>query len=82
MGLWGAAQAIGFAVGGVLGTAASDVARLLIGSQVAAYLSVFGAEALLFVASAWLAARIHMPAVARGPALGAIKDVHERVAHL
>ena len=82
MGLWGAAQAIGFAVGGVLGTAASDVARLLIGSQVAAYLSVFGAEALLFIASAWLAARIHMPAVARGPAPVALKDVHERIAHL
>jgi BCD family chlorophyll transporter-like MFS transporter len=37
MGLWGAAQAIGFAVGGVLGTAASDLARWLLGSQVAAY---------------------------------------------
>ena len=82
MGLWGAAQAIGFAVGGVLGTAASDLARLLIGSQVSAYLSVFGAEALLFFASAWLAARICMPAVARGPEPAAQEDLHERVAHL
>ena len=61
MGLWGAAQAIGFAVGGVLGTAASDLARLLLGSQVAAYSTVFTAEAALFVVSAWLAARIAMP---------------------
>jgi len=62
MGLWGAAQAIGFAVGGVLGTAASDLARWMIGSQVSAYGSVFAGEALLFIAAAWLAARIHMPA--------------------
>ena len=61
MGLWGAAQAIGFAVGGVLGTAASDLARLLLGSQVAGYSTVFTAEAALFVVSAWLAARIAMP---------------------
>ena len=86
MGLWGAAQAIGFAVGGVLGTAASDLAHWLIGSQVAAYLSVFGAEALLFVASAWLAAHIRMPAVARGTApthpSSPGENAHERVAHL
>ena len=59
MGLWGAAQAIGFAVGGVLGTAASDLARLLLGSQVAGYSTVFTAEAVLFVVSAWLAGRTH-----------------------
>ena len=59
--MWGAAQAIGFAVGGVLGTAASDLARLLLGSQVAGYSTVFTAEAALFVVSAWLAARIAMP---------------------
>ena len=89
MGLWGAAQAIGFAVGGVLGTAASDLAHWLIGSQVAAYLSVFGAEALLFVVSAALAAHIrmpHRPTVARGTApdhpSSPREDLHERVAHL
>jgi BCD family chlorophyll transporter-like MFS transporter len=71
MGLWGAAQAIGFAVGGVLGTAASDLARWVLGSQVAAYSTVFAAEAALFVLSALLAARIALPAVLRksaGPA--------------
>jgi BCD family chlorophyll transporter-like MFS transporter len=65
MGLWGAAQAIGFAVGGVLGTAASDLARWALGSQVAAYSTVFAAEAVLFVLSALLAARIALPAVLR-----------------
>jgi BCD family chlorophyll transporter-like MFS transporter len=74
MGLWGAAQAIGFAVGGVLGTAASDLARWLLGSQVAAYSTVFAAEAVLFVLSALLAARIALPAVLRESApLGHVK---------
>jgi len=62
MGLWGAAQAIGFALGGVLGTAASDLARWLIGSQVAAYVSVFTVEAGLFVVAAVLAVGIRIPA--------------------
>jgi BCD family chlorophyll transporter-like MFS transporter len=62
MGLWGASQAIGFAIGGVAGTVASDLARWLIGSQVAAYSAVFAAEALLFLAAAALATRIALPA--------------------
>lgn len=64
MGLWGAAQAIGFAVGGLFGAAASDLARWLIGSSGAAYASVFFVEAGMFVAAAWLAAHI---AVGRRP---------------
>ena len=74
MGLWGAAQAIGFAVGGVLGTAASDLARLLLGSQVAGYSTVFTAEAVLFVVSAWLAARIAMPLPLPLPSLNPSPD--------
>ena len=58
MGLWGAAQAIAFGVGGFLGTLASDLARWLLGSPVSAYSSVFAVEATMFLASAWLAARI------------------------
>ena len=65
MGLWGAAQATGFAIGGFLGTAASDLARWLLGSQVAAYLSVFAAEAALFVLAALLARHIALPAPSR-----------------
>jgi BCD family chlorophyll transporter-like MFS transporter len=63
MGLWGASQAIGFALGGVLGTAAADLARWLLGSQVEAYVTVFAVEALAFVAAALLAARIAIPAL-------------------
>jgi BCD family chlorophyll transporter-like MFS transporter len=58
MGLWGAAQAIGFAAGGTLGAGASDLARWLLGSPSAAYGSVFFVEAGLFLASAVLAAQV------------------------
>jgi BCD family chlorophyll transporter-like MFS transporter len=58
MGLWGAAQAIAFGIGGLAGAAASDVARWLIGSAGPAYASVFALEAALFVVSAFMAARI------------------------
>jgi BCD family chlorophyll transporter-like MFS transporter len=58
MGLWGAAQAIAFGLGGLVGTGASDIARAFIGSPAAAYASVFAAEALLFLVAAVLASRI------------------------
>jgi len=74
MGLWGAAQAIGFALGGLFGAALSDLARWLIGSQALGYAAVFLLEAGLFMAAASLAAQIAMkPAAARrvpGPAPG------------
>jgi BCD family chlorophyll transporter-like MFS transporter len=58
MGVWGAAQAVAFGLGGLIGTGASDIARAFIGSPAAAYASVFAAEALLFVVAAVLASRI------------------------
>lgn len=58
MGLWGAAQAISFALGGLAGAAASDLARHLIGAPGPAYALVFGLEALLFIVSARIASRI------------------------
>lgn len=60
MGLWGAAQAIAFGFGGLIGTAASDIAHWLIPSSGVAYGTVFALEAVLFVASALLASRIPM----------------------
>ena len=63
MGLWGAAQAIGFAVGGLFGAAASDAARWLIGHQGSAYAAVFFLEAGMFIAAALLATRIAAPAL-------------------
>ena len=67
MGLWGAAQAIGFAGGGVIGTAASDLARWLLGAPGPAYAAVFAAESLLFIVAAWLAASIVVPTLRRRP---------------
>jgi BCD family chlorophyll transporter-like MFS transporter len=58
MGLWGAAQAIAFGLGGLLGTLASDLARWLLGAPQPAYAAVFLLEALLFVWATWLAARL------------------------
>jgi BCD family chlorophyll transporter-like MFS transporter len=55
IGLWGAAQAIAFAAGGVVGTAAVDVVRLWIDAPGIAYATVFIAEAALFVWAASLA---------------------------
>jgi len=58
MGLWGAAQAIAFGLGGFLGAAASDVARHVLGAAHLAYSVVFAAEAALFVVAAVLARRV------------------------
>ncbi|MEM8563032.1 MAG: BCD family MFS transporter [Pseudomonadota bacterium] len=59
MGLWGAAQAIAFALGGFLGTVAVDVMRLLMEQPAAAYATVFTVEAGLFLVAALLGATIH-----------------------
>ena len=57
MGLWGAAQAVAFGLGGLVGTGASDLARWWFGSPGVAYAAVFAFEAALFVLAAWLAWR-------------------------
>jgi BCD family chlorophyll transporter-like MFS transporter len=58
MGLWGAAQAVAFGIGGLAGAAAVDLARIALGAPHAAYAAVFVIDALVFVAAALLAARI------------------------
>lgn len=55
MGVWGAAQAIAFGIGGFAGTALIDIARVLIADTALAYAVVFASQAALFVVSAWLA---------------------------
>jgi BCD family chlorophyll transporter-like MFS transporter len=62
MGLWGAAQAVAFGIGGLVGTGASDLARWLIATPGSAYAAVFALEGLLFLLSAALAWRISAPA--------------------
>jgi len=63
MGLWGAAQAIAFGLGGILGTAASDIAHWLMASSGLAYSSVFGFESAMFALSAWCAILVNRNAV-------------------
>ena len=68
MGLWGAAQAAAFGLGGLLGTAASDLAHALLGEQRTAYAAVFGMQALMFAVSAAVASRLRTgPARLRAP---------------
>jgi BCD family chlorophyll transporter-like MFS transporter len=64
MGMWGAAQAVSFGFGGLIGAAASDLARWAIGDVGLAYASVFALEGALFLVSAAVAARIE-PAAPR-----------------
>jgi len=52
LGLWGAAQAVAFACGGVFATLLLDAMRFLFGSSASAFAVVFTIEALLFFAAA------------------------------
>lgn len=55
MGLWGAAQAVAFGLGGFLGAVGVDIGRAAFAADGPAFLSVFMIEALLFLAAAILA---------------------------
>lgn len=68
MGLWGAAQAFAFGIGGFLGTLASDIARYLLTSPALSYSVVFASEAGLFIVSACMAIWVH-----RAPARNTIR---------
>ena len=62
MGLWGAAQAIAFGLGGLLATSAVDLGRLVTSETAHAYAAVFALQALLFVVAARLALGVYRPA--------------------
>ncbi len=57
MGVWGAAQAIAFGLGGIVGAIGVDVARSFFGTDGAAFQLIFAIEAGMFVIAAWLAVR-------------------------
>ncbi|MEO1361044.1 MAG: PucC family protein, partial [Pseudomonadota bacterium] len=52
MGLWGAAQAISFGIGGFLGASALDLARFVFQQVGPAFATVFAMEGLLFIVAA------------------------------
>ncbi|MCC5885064.1 MAG: BCD family MFS transporter [Gammaproteobacteria bacterium] len=58
MGLFGAAQAIAFGLGGLVATAGIDLIRWLLDSVTWAYSTIFLAEALTFLVAAVLAMRV------------------------
>lgn len=66
MGVWGAAQAIAFALGGLIGTVAIDVVRLISGDVAIAYSLVFALQASMFIAASFLAARLSQNGVTTG----------------
>lgn len=55
MGVFGAAQAVAYALGSFAGAAGSDVGRAVSGSDARGYMAVFAAEAVLFLVAALLA---------------------------
>ena len=61
MGLWGAAQALAFGLGGLLGTAISDLAHWFLQGHGSAYASVFALQAVMFAVSAVVALRLGPP---------------------
>jgi BCD family chlorophyll transporter-like MFS transporter len=59
MGLWGAAQASAFGLGGFMGASLVDWGRSLLGADAPAFEAVFAGEGLLFLLAAGLAARLN-----------------------
>ncbi len=66
MGVWGAAQAIAFGLGGLLGALGVDLARQAHGQDAAAFQIIFALEAALFVVAAHLAIRATSRRMATG----------------
>jgi BCD family chlorophyll transporter-like MFS transporter len=66
MGLWGAAQSVAAALGGLTGAAAVDALRLVLRPDLA-FGTVFAAEAVLFVLAAWMAWRVIEAGRSRAP---------------
>jgi BCD family chlorophyll transporter-like MFS transporter len=75
MGLWGAAQAFAFGIGGFLGTLASDIARYLLSSPAMSYSVVFAAEAALFVVAAFMAVWVHRAPARSAPRQNELRAV-------
>ncbi|QKD05275.1 BCD family MFS transporter [Mesorhizobium loti] len=78
MGLWGAAQAVAFGLGGFAGTVAVDLMRAVSDSIAIAYGSVFLLEGLIFLAAAAIALRIASVRASRVPANGMHRSPRRR----
>jgi MFS transporter, BCD family, chlorophyll transporter len=72
MGIWGAAQAMAFGLGGFLGASGVDVLRQILPRTGDAFFVIFALEAALFIAAAILASQLHVRKndFARGSQIG------------
>ena len=69
MGVWGAAQAVAFGLGGFMGAVAVDLVGLLTGEVAASYRTVFLAEGAVFLLAALVATRLRLGGAAPLPRL-------------
>jgi MFS transporter, BCD family, chlorophyll transporter len=69
MGIWGAAQAIAFGLGGFLGASGVDVLRKLLPQTGDAFFVIFALEAALFVAAAYVASQLSVARISLAPAM-------------
>jgi MFS transporter, BCD family, chlorophyll transporter len=67
MGLWGAAQAVAFGSGGLIGAASVDLMRLIAPTATGAYATVFLVEGMVFLYAAGLALGIGAPSTVAEP---------------
>jgi BCD family chlorophyll transporter-like MFS transporter len=58
LGVWGAAQAVAFAIGGMVGAMSLDLTRTVVETTQSAFVVVFVIEALLFVVAAMIGLRL------------------------
>lgn len=60
MGIWGAAQAIAFGLGGFLGASGVDILRQMLAQVGDAYFVIFALEAAMFVGAAFVASQLNV----------------------
>jgi BCD family chlorophyll transporter-like MFS transporter len=77
MGLWGAAQAVAFAIGGFAGAAGLDVARHWLGTGITAFAIIFAAEAICFLAAAAIALNLGRASAAKPAGLTSLPGLQE-----
>jgi MFS transporter, BCD family, chlorophyll transporter len=70
MGIWGAAQAIAFGLGGFLGASGVDVLRKIVPQTGDAFFVIFALEAALFVAAAYVASQLNVSRINVGVPIG------------
>jgi MFS transporter, BCD family, chlorophyll transporter len=69
MGIWGAAQAVAFGLGGFLGASGVDVLRQLLPRTGDAFFVIFALEATMFMAAAYVASQLNVSRISVTPSV-------------